>query len=429
MPIRNNEIYHERDLRAPMTHLNFIFHGAGIQQETEEKTGLARFTAKMLFRGTSSLTREEISRKFELLGAEVSAHVTETDFIIAVSCFSKNLDDALHLLRSIIAEANFPQQELELLKNSELNQLEASFQEPERVLSAAHQYVLYEGKGLGKLASRSGIKNITREDLAKFFSDVRTSSVLYVTAISDLNGSEIEKAVMPMMEKRDCTGFMLRPELEFRETAHREAIIVHSEGAKNDRLMWSQGGLTATDDRRFDLNLVLDALGSFEGYLFDELRNKRGWCYGAYAFLIPATSRSGRIGFYADPSFENSEQLIPEMFRLLGVFSREDNFRSRLKGRNETFKNRYAYQLDLKFKLVSRVQKDRFGIPLLDRESYGNRIDHVTSESAQRVIDEVFNLRRLSMVFYGDAGRNQRGLSRLDGATPITILEKEQLAE
>ena len=53
MPIRNNEIYYERDLRTPMTHINFVFHGAGVQQETEEKTGLARFTAKMLFRGTS----------------------------------------------------------------------------------------------------------------------------------------------------------------------------------------------------------------------------------------------------------------------------------------------------------------------------------------------------------------------------------------
>ena len=281
---------------------------------------------------------------------------------------------------------------------------------------------------MGKLASKSGIKNIIREDLAKFFSDVRTSSVLYLTTVCDLSKSEIEKAVMPMMEKRGRAGFILKPEIQFRESLHREAIIVHSDGAKNDRLMWSQGGLTAMDDRRFDLNLVLDALGSFEGYLFDELRNKRGWCYGAYAFMIPATSRPGRIGFYADPSFETSEQLIPEMFRLLGIFSRDDNFCDRLKGRNETFKNRYAYQLDLKFKLISRVHKDRFGIPLLDRESYGNRIDRITSQSAQKVIDEVFNLRRLSMVFYGDAERIERALSRLDGATPITILEKGQLA-
>ena len=52
MPVTNHHLYYEQDLRVPMTHLTLVFHGAGMQQEVQGKTGLARITAKMLFRGT-----------------------------------------------------------------------------------------------------------------------------------------------------------------------------------------------------------------------------------------------------------------------------------------------------------------------------------------------------------------------------------------
>jgi predicted Zn-dependent peptidase len=193
--------------------------------------------------------------------------------------------------------------------------------------------------------------------------------------------------------------------------------------------MWSQKGIGATDDRRFDLNVIIDALGSFEGYLFDELRNKRGWCYGAYAFVTPATTRPGRIGFYSDPSLETSKHLIPEMLRLLRVFPEEKGFRDRLKERNETFKNRYAYQLDLKFRLGSRINKDRFEIPILERNEYNARIDNVTAGSTRRVIAELFDLDRMVLVFHGDVDRIRSTIAGVDGSIPVTVLEKDKMIE
>ena len=230
-----------------------------------------------------------------------------------------------------------------------------------------------------------------------------------------------------MQREERVDGFELKPEISFKEVPGRNAFIVPSAEAKNDRLMWTQKGITATDDRRFDLSLIIDALGSFEGFLFDELRNKKGWCYGAYAFVVPATSRPGRIGVYADPSLETSKDLIPELLRLMHIFQEEGGFQERLAQRNATFKNRYSYQLDLKFKLASRVNRDRYGIPILEKEAYNNRIDAVTDISAQRVIDELFDDRNLCMVFYGDAERVQSILADCNAAVRCTVIEKEAL--
>jgi predicted Zn-dependent peptidase len=429
MGIANHQLYYQQDMRVPMTRLTLVYSGGGTQQEVEEKAGLARATAKMLFRGTPAMNREVISRKFELLGAEVNAHVSETDFVVSISCFTKNVSAVLDLLMTIMDDADFPSTELELLKKNELNQFDAALQDAERVLSAGNQYVLYDGMRFGKIGSRKGIANISREDVMEYFSKVRAASVLFFTSISDLSKEKIERHTERFTAGRHTSGFALKPEVQFKESRGREAFIVNSDGATNDRLIWSQKGIEAIDDRRFDLNLIVDALGSFEGLLFDVLRNKNGWCYGAYAFVTPATTRRGRIRFYSDPSLETSSLLIPELLRLLERFSTEKDFQDRLRQRNETFKNRYSYQLDLKYKLSSEVSRDRYGIPILGREAHNKRIDAVTQASAQKVIGEVFDSRNLCMVFYGDAGRIQKILTGVEASISVTVMDKELLVE
>ena len=436
--IADNTLYYQQDLRVPMTSLTIVFHGAGFQQEpvrhpsagsgkSTELMGLARITAKTLFRGTPTMTREMIAKELELLGASVETHVSETDFFISIWCFSRNLEKVLNLVATVIAQANFSEAELATVKRQEFNNMEAALQEPDRVLAASHEYVVYGMNSYGKFGSRAAIDRITRNEVKTFFSNVRAARVVFFTVISDLSRSDIERQLQFFSSNRIRDGFQLKPEREFLNAQGYEAIIVDSPRATNDRLRWSQRGIAATDDRRFDLNLIIDALGGFEGFIFDQLRNQRGWCYGAYVSVIPATTRPGRIAYYADPAAENSDKLIPEMLRLINVFSGEKDFQQRLSERNGTFKNRYAYQLDIKKKLWNDVNRDRYGVPILDREEYNKRIDAITLNTAQQVIKEVFDPKNMTMVFYGDAERMQKILGKVDPKMKMTVLEKEVL--
>src|SRR5262249_8427896 len=106
-----------------------------------------------------------------------------------------------------------------------------------------------------------------------------------------------------------------------------------------------------------------------------------------------------------------------------------EDFRKRLSERNATFKNRYAYQLDMKKKLSNELNRDRYGIPILNREEYGKRIDEVNEATARTTIDEVFDLRNMTMVFYGDADRLRKIVAKLDPAREPTVLEKEVLID
>jgi zinc protease len=427
--IKNNTMYYQHDGRVPMTSLTLVFHGAGSQQETEDIAGLADVTAGLLFRGTPTLTREKISTRFELLGAEVKAATTQTDFSISISCFSRNIDDVLNLVVTIMKEANFPQEELDLVRKQQLSHLDAALQDADDVLDQANDYVAYNGTRFGKFGSRSSLNRITRDAVVRYWGNVTRTSILFFTSISDLPKDAIAQKTALFGNGRSTDGFVLKPEVAMKVPHGHEAYIVASPGATNDRLQWSGKGITATDARRFDLDLVLDALGSSEGLLYNILREKNGWCYGAYAWNRRGTNEPGRIMYYSDPTPETSDKLIPEMLHIIQSFGDDTEFQQALARRNGAFKNRYAYQLDPKFKLASEVSRDRYGVPLLTREEYFARVDGVTQATARKTIQEVFDPNNLYLVFYGDANRIKPILQKIDPAMKIEVLEKEVLVQ
>ncbi len=427
MNISNNTLYYEHDDRTPLTRLSIIFSGAGEQKEKEETAGLANIVAKLLLRGTASYSREEIELKFDLLGATVSAMASENDFVIRVLCFSRNLSQVTQLLYHIIEHADFPQSELEIAFKEEKAKFASTLQSNEEVLRYAHRYVLFGKKYHGKIGSKLALANIDRKLVTEFYRNVAAASVVYCTAVSDLSESELQNCLTPFLYGRGKNGFVLEPEAAYRIPERKEVVIVDSPNAPNDRLLWSHIGIGAMDPRRFSLALVLDALGSFEGFLFDQLRNKNGWCYGMYAYQVPPTERKSLIAYYSDPADTTSAMLIPKLLELLETFYTAEDFLSRLSERNSSFKNRFAYQQDLNYKINSRINRDKYGVPILNQEEYFAEIDAATIEFSLRTIKEIFTLRKLMMVFYGDSKRITSIVSAIDPSIPISTFDKSEL--
>lgn len=427
--IKNNQLFYQQDERTPLTRLSIYFHGAGEQQEDSQVSGVAKITAKMLFRGTKKYSRQEILKTFELFGADIKASVSETDFVIALSVFTRNLDKTLLFISEIISDVNFPEEELNLVKIQSKNKLESALQDSDTVLRAGNQYVIYNGSKIGKIGSVSKILEIKSIDLQNYFEKVKSCSKIYFTSISDLSKSEIEKKMEVFILGRNTNGFVLKEEEKYKIFNKPTAYIFNSENSSNDRLIWSHDGIQMNDEKRFALSLILDALGSFEGFLFDKLRNQKGWCYGVYASAITGTNHKGKITYYSDPSSKTSKDLIPELFYLIRTFQKEKDYLEKLKLRNETFKNRYAYQLDIKYKLVSEILFYRFGIKQLSKEEYYSKINEVTEETSLQVISELFKTENMAMVFYGDAERISKIIQHTVMNIEINILDPKILIE
>ena len=425
--IKNNMLYYQQDLRTPVSKLTLVFQGAGEQKENETTIGLGAITAKLLFHGTTKYTRDELQNEFDLLGATVSAFVNESDFVIRIVCFSRTLSRVVNLISHCIEECTFPQPEIELVKRQESNRLTSLLQSNDELLRIANRYVLFHGSHLGKTGSWSSIERIKQDDIREYFKNVRSSANAYCTALTDLSEAEIRKYLSNIFDNRPRNGFILDAEPEYRQSERMEAFIVDIPDAPNDRLLWTHQGLRANDSRRYALSIILDALGSFEGYLFDELRNKKGWCYGMYAFQYPPSARMGRIGYYSDPSKDTSQYLIPKLLDLLHTFGSNDDYLLRRIERTESFKNRYAYQQDLNYKITSQIQRDKYGIPILSRDEYYSEIDAVNNSLVDDVIRTVFVVENLTMTFCGNKDRISSIIASINPAISIRILSKTEL--
>jgi zinc protease len=427
--IENNTVYYEHDSRTPVTKLTIVFVGAGEQKESAETIGLAGVTAKLLFRGTSLYSLDELQAKFDFLGATISAYTSETDFIIKLSVLSRNFSETCLLLKHVLNEVTFSDEQIRLVKKQEHNRLDSLLQSNDEVLRIANKYFLYDKSFRGKSGSKSSLETLARAQIVEYFNNVRSAHVVYFSVVSDLSELAVKNTLAVLTKERASSGFLLNSETEYRTARGREAFIVDLPNAPNDRLIWSHKGIDACDPRRFALSLILDALGSFEGFLFDQLRNKNGWCYGIYAYQFPPSNKKGLIGYYSDPSDSTSSLLVPQLLQLLSSFGSHADFTQRLAERNSTFKNRYAYQQDLSYKIMSKISRDRYGIPILKKEEYFAEIDTVTESVSQKVIPEIFDHTNLTMVFYGDSKRISNIISSFDSSIPIEVHEKTKLID
>ena len=154
--ISNHRIYYRNDKRAPLTSLEIVFRGAGYQQESQEKIGLARTTARMLLKsGRSSGLVEEL----ELLGADLWMNVDEVSFTISLSMLSGNFEKSIEITNRLVQEAHFSLQNLKEVKRK----LEIEYYDALRfgAYGMMRRFALFGKSRIGKIRSLSTLKNIT----------------------------------------------------------------------------------------------------------------------------------------------------------------------------------------------------------------------------------------------------------------------------
>ncbi len=85
---------------------------AGESDSPERVPGTAAITSRMIGKGTSVLSADDVSSLFESIGAEFSVGVTMEHTVIKLQVLNEFLDRALLILRQVLLEAEFSEKQL-----------------------------------------------------------------------------------------------------------------------------------------------------------------------------------------------------------------------------------------------------------------------------------------------------------------------------
>ncbi|NYE26923.1 M16 family metallopeptidase [Pigmentiphaga litoralis] len=170
------------------------------------KMDVSRAVSALVYRGTPTLTRQQIDDKFDALRTDVSFAGSGTDLSVNITTTRDNLAPAVALVMDILRNASFPEAQLDEYQRGELASIEDDRQEPDEVARrtlARHGNpwpagdVRYVQTFEEKAAAINGLK---REDLVAFYNQFYGAGKVRFVAVGDFDGKAVEQSLTKGLE-------------------------------------------------------------------------------------------------------------------------------------------------------------------------------------------------------------------------------------
>ena len=398
-----------------MTYINLII------RDVRQKDKLKVLVSTLLFDYPNKVVEEILQRGF-VSGVRWEALTSPDAFEIRISTPSKHLHQVLSDTYKILYETDFSIIDIELAKAQLYHKQKKDIQE--NFFNAVVWYGLKKNTDFLGLMPLSELEKITGRDVQHCYEQM-LASPFYFSVISDLPRGEIESALAVFAKNTQSEEMGRNAGEATWELSSRRVLIVNTPGTDINECYWILKGLDRRDPDYLVLRVIVDAIGGdFDSLLYKILREEKGLCYVANA-SIENWLKPGYISFYANPRTENTAKLVHELFLLIDDFSKEKRFWQKIEDSKIKLKYQYVYTQMLEEKLNRQIQRDFYGVPLLEQEDFEKEIDEISEDRVREVLAKVFSTQNIFMIFVGNADRLSEIANRVVVKKKVEILNRE----
>jgi hypothetical protein len=97
----------EEDHRLPFVEFRAVFQG-GVLAETTDNNGVTQLTGKMLLKGTTRRSAEDIAREIESVGGSIDSYGGNNSFGVNAEVLSTDFSTGLDLVADVLLNPTFP---------------------------------------------------------------------------------------------------------------------------------------------------------------------------------------------------------------------------------------------------------------------------------------------------------------------------------
>ena len=301
----------KEDHRLPFVEFRAVFQG-GVLAETLSNNGITQLTGKMLLKGTTRRSAEDISREIESVSGSIDSYGGNNSFGVNAEVLSADFATALDLLADVLLHPTFPAPVLERERQVQLAGIRAQRDNLLQSASQAMRRALFGERGYGLDASgnESSVQNLQPADLQAFHQRLAVPNNCVLAIYGDIKAEAVRTAVEKAFA-RWKTGATPTPDsrLTYLDEIKR---VAETRDKKQAVLVVGFRGTTLRDADRYPLELLQEACSDLGSRLFMRIREKLGLAYyvGAQNVLGLAP---GYFAFYAGTAPEQVGQVETEL--------------------------------------------------------------------------------------------------------------------
>ncbi|PQA87919.1 M16 family metallopeptidase [Hyphococcus luteus] len=288
------------------------------------KLGASSFAAAMLDEGTKKRSASDIAEELESLGATLSAGANLDVNAVSMSALKENLQPSLDILADVIRNPAFKQSEIDKLRGRWLAGIEQEKANPVQLALRLLPPEIY-GEGHAYAAPMTGsgtvesINSLTRDDLVSFQEKWMRPDNATVFVAGDATMDEIKPLLedafnrwaapsSPIPQKN--VAHVDRPE-------HGKVILVDKPGSPQSLILAAHVAPPSNAPDAVAINAMNDIIGGqFSARVNMNLREDKGWAYGAYTFLQGAKGQRPFMVYapvQTDKTKESLQELLNEL--------------------------------------------------------------------------------------------------------------------
>ncbi|WP_425560100.1 M16 family metallopeptidase [Kineococcus glutinatus] len=300
--------------------------GVGSRDETQGHHGSTHFLEHLLFKGTRRRSAMDIAAAFDAVGGEANAATGKEHTTYYARVLDEDLPMAIDVVTDMVMSAVLDEDDFSSEREVILEELAMNDDDPSDVAHERFAEVVLGEHPLGRPigGTPETIRAVGRDDVWAHYRQNYEPRHLVFTAAGHLDHEAVCAAVQAELER---AGAGLPPAAPAARRgggtvsgAQRGRSLVVSRPTEQAHLVLGCTGVTATDERRFELSVLNAVLGGgMSSRLFQEVREKRGLAYSVYSFNANY-SDSGYVGLYAGCSPAKADQvarlMLDELVRL-----------------------------------------------------------------------------------------------------------------
>lgn len=393
-----------------------IWAAVGGRHEPLRLHGISHFIEHMLFKGTARRSAKRIMQEIEGIGGDINASTTEERTCYYASAPSEYLPQVLDVLTDIYRNPRFAPADIELERGVINEEIQMYLDEPSQQVQELLHEKFWPGQALGRplTGTAKSISKFQPKDFSSYLKKHYQGSTTIVSAAGNLDHErlvwQVEQSLgsLPRGTKpTEPPAISLRtgPELfvDTKETQQTHvAIGLPAPGYK--------------DSERFAANLLHVLLGgNASSRLFQELREKRGYCYSISTYPV-SFADTGMLNITIGLDAKNLEKA----FQIMG---REfERIREKLCNPAE-LRRAKEYTIGLSRMSMERTssQSSRIGQSLVafgrvvDPAEVYAKIRAITPEDIQKAARKILRLNEAAVVVLGPVKRSTSLLDALAG--------------
>ena len=389
-----------------------------------DQAGYTSFAGQMLNRGTATRTKAQIDQEIDFIGGNFNTY--STGFF--AGSLKKHTAKLMDVVTDVLYNPSFPQEEFDKIKKQTISGLAAGATDPNAMMSNVASILNYgKGHAYGEIQTEATTNNIKLETCKNYYDTFFVPNNTYLTIVGDVTPAEAK-----MMAEKYFGKWKKKPLKQIKNNtvarpADTKVSFVNKDGAVQSviRVTYPVDLKPGAPDvvKSSVMNTILG--GGFGSRLFNNLREDKGYTYGAGSSL-----RSDPVvgSFSASASVRNevTDSSVQEMIYELEKLRNEPVPADELKGVKGYMAGGFARSLESP-ETIARFALNtiRYNLPADYYDTYLQRLEAVSVADVQMMAKKYITPGNANIIVVGNKDEVADKLARFDSDKTLDFYDNE----